>query len=111
MDARLKGARVAIYARYSSDKQSETSIDDQVRRCRDHAARCGGTVPQDLVFADYAISGAVANRPGLEKLMALATARPRKLDVILTEDVSRVSRDLADGADIFRRLQFAGVAL
>jgi len=31
--------RAAIYARYSSDLQSETSIDDQVRLCREYAER------------------------------------------------------------------------
>ena len=47
--------RVAIYARYSSDLQSETSIDDQVRLCRERAKRDGMTVAE--VFTDYAISG------------------------------------------------------
>ena len=51
--------RVAIYARYSSDLQSPTSIEDQVRLCRQHAARQDGwTVVQ--VFEDVAISGAMA---------------------------------------------------
>ena len=32
-------ARVALYARYSADNQSVTSIEDQFRICREHAAR------------------------------------------------------------------------
>ncbi len=36
--------RAAIYARYSSDLQSETSIDDQLRICRERAERDGLTV-------------------------------------------------------------------
>jgi len=35
---------VAIYARYSTDRQDAWSIDDQVRRCREYAARHGMTV-------------------------------------------------------------------
>jgi DNA invertase Pin-like site-specific DNA recombinase len=36
--------RCAIYARYSSDLQSPTSIDDQERLCRVYAERHGWTV-------------------------------------------------------------------
>jgi site-specific DNA recombinase len=36
--------RVALYARYSSDRQSKHSIDDQLRICRAHAERQGWTV-------------------------------------------------------------------
>lgn len=31
--------RAALCARHSSDKQSEASIEDQFRLCRDHAGR------------------------------------------------------------------------
>jgi DNA invertase Pin-like site-specific DNA recombinase len=31
--------RVALYARYSSDQQSASSIDDQLRICHEQAAR------------------------------------------------------------------------
>ena len=47
--------RVAIYARYSTDKQSETSIDDQVRLCRARAQREGWKVVK--VYTDAAITG------------------------------------------------------
>ena len=36
--------RAVIYARYSSDLQSEASIDDQLSVCRDRAEREGWTV-------------------------------------------------------------------
>jgi Resolvase, N terminal domain len=36
--------RVSIYARYSSDKQREASIEDQVRLCEERAARAGWRV-------------------------------------------------------------------
>jgi len=36
--------RAAIYARFSSDLQSDRSIDDQVALCRDIAARNGAAV-------------------------------------------------------------------
>ena len=48
------GAAV-IYARYSSDKQDEASIDAQVRACMEYAKGKGLTVLE--VYADEAISG------------------------------------------------------
>ena len=36
--------RVALFARYSSDQQSASSIDDQLRICREQAAREGWQV-------------------------------------------------------------------
>ncbi|SFH55688.1 Resolvase, N terminal domain [Palleronia marisminoris] len=46
--------RAAIYARYSSDMQSVTSIDDQVRLCRRLCTERGWSVVE--VFSDQAIS-------------------------------------------------------
>ena len=54
--------RVAVYARYSSDHQSEASIEDQVRVCRALAERHGWEVVQ--VHNDSAISGASIFRSG-----------------------------------------------
>src|SRR5215471_2275375 len=107
----LKGQRVAIYARFSSEKQSETSIDDQVRRCREYVEREGGTVDPSRVFTDYATSGASLARSGFESMMGLTTGSHPANDVIVAEDLSRITRDLADGAMLFRRLQFLGVKL
>lgn len=107
----LNGRRVAIYARFSSEKQSETSIDDQVRRCRAFVEREGGSVAPSFVFTDYATSGASLARSGFEAMMALTKSTPPAVDVIVAEDLSRVTRDLADGAMLFRRLQFLGVKL
>ncbi|MER9132633.1 recombinase family protein [Mesorhizobium sp. M0768] len=45
--------RVALYARYSSDNQREASIEDQLRLCREHAARERWTVVG--TYADAAI--------------------------------------------------------
>lgn len=112
MDARnLSGLRIAVYARYSSDNQREASIDDQVRRCREFVERAGGTVDPNLVFADHAVSGASLQRPAFEKLMALVNAKRRELDAIVTEDLSRVTRDFADAAMVFKQLQYLGVPL
>jgi site-specific DNA recombinase len=43
--------RAVIYARYSSDLQSESSIEDQIRLCRERVQQENGTVVD--VHADY----------------------------------------------------------
>ncbi|BCH23283.1 hypothetical protein MesoLjLb_30680 [Mesorhizobium sp. L-8-3] len=55
--------RVALYARYSSDNQREASIEDQLRQCRERAAREGWTVVE--TYSDRAISGASLIRSGI----------------------------------------------
>ncbi|TIW92608.1 recombinase family protein, partial [Mesorhizobium sp.] len=60
--------RVALYARYSSDSQRDASIEDQLRLCREQAAREGWSVVG--TFEDAAISGAsTVLRPGIQHLV------------------------------------------
>jgi site-specific DNA recombinase len=49
--------RCATCARYSSDVQRPTSIDDQVRNCRDEAASLRWTFLAEYVRSDEGISG------------------------------------------------------
>lgn len=57
-----KNMRAAIYARYSSDLQSDASIEDQVRLCRERAMADGFEIAE--VFSDFAVSGGfLKNRP------------------------------------------------
>lgn len=97
--------KVAIYARYSSDNQRDASIADQLRICREFAARQGWTVVQD--FTDHAISGATLLRSGFQALMR--DALNRRFDIVLAESLDRFSRDQEDTAGLFKRLTFAGV--
>ena len=100
--------RAALYARYSSDLQSETSIDDQVRLCREHIERDGGTVVG--VYTDYAISGgSMRNRPGVRSL--LADAKMGTFDTVVAEALDRISRDQEDIAAIYKRLNHAEIKI
>jgi site-specific DNA recombinase len=100
-------SRCAIYARFSDDKCSATSAEDQVRECRRYAEGEGWTIVQ--VYTDLAISGADIRRPGMTAMLADV---PRGLfDVVLAEDLDRVARDQEDSAGIFKRLRFADVGL
>ncbi len=71
--------RVGIYARYSSELQSERSIEDQVALCRERAKSENWIVVG--TFTDYDISGATSQRPGLNSLMD--AARSSKIDVVI----------------------------
>jgi len=97
--------KVAIYARYSSDNQREASISDQLRVCREFAARQGWTVVQE--FTDHAISGATLLRSGFQALMG--DALNQRFDAVLAEALDRFSRDQENTAGLFKRLTFAGV--
>jgi DNA invertase Pin-like site-specific DNA recombinase len=101
--------RCAIYARYSSEKQNSLTIDQQIRKCREYADRNGLRLLSDHVYADEAISGATDDRAGLQRLFTVAKQHPRRFDVILVDDTSRLSRRLADSLHIHEELQFAGV--
>lgn len=94
----FRGKAVGIYARFSSANQREASLDDQVRRCREYVEARGGRVPETLVFTDAAVSGASLMRPAFERMMA--AVEKKQIEVIVTEDVSRISRDIADAAGL-----------
>src|SRR5687768_16732465 len=97
--------RIAAYARYSSDAQREASLEDQLRNCRTYAQRHGW--PEPSVYTDAAVSGARLDRPGYRMLLAEAG----RFDVILVDDLSRLSRDSVESAKAVKRLTFAGVRL
>jgi DNA invertase Pin-like site-specific DNA recombinase len=99
--------KVGIYARYSSDNQRDASIADQLRVCREFAARQGWTVVQE--FTDHAISGATLLRSGFQGLMR--DSLNQRFDVVLAEALDRFSRDQEDTAGLFKRLTFAGVSI
>lgn len=95
----------AIYARYSSDRQAETSIDDQIALCQRRIEELGGSVVD--TFTDYAISGANAERPGLLSLMR--DAKERKFDAVIAEALDRLSRDQENIAGLYKRLSHWGI--
>lgn len=100
--------RAAIYARYSSDKQNDRSIEDQITLCRALAIREGFTVT--ATYDDRAQSGAsTIGRDGLQRLYA--DARRGAFDVVVTESLDRLSRDQEDLAGLDKRLRFLGIGI
>jgi len=101
--------RCATYARYSSDRQSPASITDQLRKCHEFAERQGWQVLENHVYTDEAQSGAGVDRPGFIALIEAASRSPRPFDVLLIDDTSRLSRNRAESAKAYERLEYLGI--
>src|SRR3989338_4265615 len=82
--------KAAIYARYSSENQSEKSIDDQVRVCKRYCSEHEITVSDEHIYVDEAISGSLVNRPGLQALEK--AAENKEFEAVVVDDLSRLSR-------------------
>jgi len=98
--------RIAIYARYSCDKQNPLSTSDQVERCLKLARRYGFPVENCRFFADEALSASgkdEAKRVEFQRLLAAWDAN--ELDVILTDEWSRLTREGVEHALMVRRLE------
>jgi DNA invertase Pin-like site-specific DNA recombinase len=92
--------------------QRPTSIDDQIRECRDAAQRNGWTVLDEYIRSDRAKTGQLlSEREGLDDLMKLAGQTPRPFDCILIDDTSRFGRNLSDTLPQSDILEFLGVSL
>lgn len=97
--------KAAIYARYSTDLQSDSSIEDQIRVCTNYAKKNDFDVVSR--FSDNAASGSTINRKGIQNLVASASS----FDVVITESLDRLSRNQAHIAQIYNKLSFEGVKI
>ncbi len=102
----------AIYARYSTDGQRETSIDDQVRRCREVAEKSGYTVDEALIFTDAALTGtekAIHKRTGYHAM--LAAWDQHRFNALVVDEIPRLARDAVESAELLKRIEVSGVRL
>ncbi len=97
--------KAALYARYSTDKQREASIEDQFRNCINLVEREGWEIVAK--FDDKALSGAKTDRPGYQAL--LKSAEQKHFDVIVVDEVSRLWRDQEAQWRDAKRLEFWGL--
>lgn len=104
--------RCFCYARYSSDNQSELSIPDQFRNCRELARRKGWVVLEHLNQSDEELTGRTKfGRKGLEAVMAIVKTKPRLVEYLVIDDTSRFGRNAAETLQLANVLKFHGVAL
>lgn len=101
--------RVALYARFSSDQQRQTSIADQLRLARARAATEGWAVV--IERCDEGVSGSTpfALRPGSKALLADALAK--RFDMLIVEGLDRAFRDLGEQEQIVKRIEHRGIRI
>ena len=101
--------RCAIYARFSSVNQKDSSIVDQVRNCRELAGRNGWVILEGHIYTDEEKTGTtIHGRDGLADLMTAAELKPKPFDYVLFDNTSRLGRNKAEclkNADIIRFLR------
>lgn len=106
----ISGLLAAIYARFSHENQRDTSLYDQIRRCRDIALRNSAVVPDELVFTDAAISGKgseTSKRTGYALLLEAWTQR--RFKVLVVDEQTRLFRDEEEAARIKNFIKSTGV--
>ena len=97
------------YVRTSSAEQEwqEAAIASQIAAIVDWCAE-NNVVLVD-VFSEASASGSDNSRPEFGRMMASATGPDRPYDMVIVQSLSRFTRDLAQQAVSYQRLQETGV--
>lgn len=95
--------RAVIYARFSSSKQREASIEDQLRVCTEWCVENDYEIVTE--YCDRAASGRSDARPEFQRMIANAG----ESDIVLVYMMDRFSRDVYDAPIYKKRLRDAGV--
>ncbi|MBQ6979062.1 MAG: recombinase family protein [Clostridia bacterium] len=96
-----------IYARYSSDKQTEQSIEGQLHICYDYAKRNDITVVNEYI--DRAMTGTNDNRKAFQQM--LKDSNKKAWDYVLVYKLDRFSRNKYETAIHKKTLRDNGVKL
>ncbi len=97
----------AIYARYSSDSQSEQSIEGQLRVCEEYAQKNNILILN--TYIDRAMTGTNDNRPDFQRMIQDSAGHP--WDFILVYKLDRFSRNKYESTIHKRTLKNNGVKL
>lgn len=84
--------KAVAYVRYSSNNQSETSIEAQLQAIEEFAKQNGYVIVE--VYVDRAKSGKSDERPEFQRM--IADAKNKKFDIVIVHKFDRFSRDLYD---------------
>lgn len=96
---------VVIYARFSSHKQTEQSIEGQLSVCKEYAKNNGYTVVGEYI--DRAVTGTSDNRPQFLKM--IEDSANGTFNGVLVYQLDRFARDRYDSANYKRKLKNNGV--
>lgn len=99
--ATYQDMRAVLYLRYSSDNQTEQSIEGQRRVCMEYAQRCGYDVTGEYI--DRAKSATTDKRP--EFLRMIGEAADEKFRYIIVYKLDRFARNRYDSANYKYKLK------
>lgn len=97
--------KAVIYARYSSDNQTEASIEGQLRECMEFADHAGIDVIKSYI--DRALSAKSDNRPEFQRM--IKDSYKHAFDYIIVWKLDRFSRNRYDSANYKALLRKNGV--
>lgn len=92
--------RAAAYARYSTNKQTENSIEYQLAKIEEYCA--GHNIEIVATYPDEAKSGFNTDRPKFQEM--LAAAHRHEFDAVVIYDTSRGSREVGDWFNFRRQM-------
>ena len=96
----MKGA--VIYARYSSERQNEQSIEGQLRICNQYAEANGLTILD--TYIDRAMTGTNDHRPAFQQMLS-DSEKPVPWDIVLVYAIDRFGRNSIEIAVNKQRLK------
>ena len=103
---------VLIHTRYSTDEQSQSSLDGQINVCQRFLT---ANIPRECrpeqvnveIIREPEISGEIADRPGINQVWA--GIKDHRWDVILAEESSRLYRHMTFASQLFDTAVDAGI--
>lgn len=99
--------KAAAYARYSTDRQSENSIEYQLTEIRKYCAE--HDIPIVATFSDEGCTGTNADRAGFQAMVA--AAKSGAVDTVVIYDITRGSRDVGDWFTFRKAMMYLGVTV
>lgn len=101
-----------MYVRVSTKEQVErTSLDSQVRECRNAANKDNVAIPEDCIFREEGESAKVADRKELQRLLEYVRTHKNEVEVLYIWKIDRLSRNLGDYYGIKVALSRYGVKI
>lgn len=86
--------QAVVYVRVSTEDQVHgTSLDSQVKACREYAAKLGYQLPAENIFREEGVSAKLINRPELAQLLSFCAKNKGKIGACIVWKVDRLARN------------------
>lgn len=106
----METKKAVIYARYSSTKQDELSIEAQVNACKEYGIKSGYVVTK--IYSDEAISGKGSKTESRKQYQSLIRDSKQKLfEIVLVHKYDRIARNVGEHVNLELKLSENNVSL